>query len=315
MIYYTPDDRSERRVSLFEKNFIPFVYHPIDGITPSELGVIIDERVNMVDIYAEIFELARQGFVDVKKLSELGFEKLKDEYCFIKTTKTLDEVEIGKLKNHQRYLLRELFRFSNYLRSFQYLCKKYDIEESEIESIGKKISQKKYVLYEGLRYHFHESLSGYTEKLYDNMVHDGFFYTKPNKVRKVWLMYYLIMNSVVFLIIYMNSFAINQDVVVFTCLLIPGFILSYLMPNKTSKGYSYYRQATGLKWYLNKSMWKSDTLNKRMFVDAIFPFAVALGVSRSLVNDIKKLAISPPQYMGDENSFYKLIGSIFVARL
>jgi hypothetical protein len=70
-IYYKPDDISTKTVKLFARRHIPFVYHPIDNLSPSEVGTIIDEKVHISDIVAEILELARLGFFNIRRIESL----------------------------------------------------------------------------------------------------------------------------------------------------------------------------------------------------------------------------------------------------
>ena len=92
-IYYKPKNNKVENTPLFSRNFLPTVYSPINGLTPSEIGTIIDEKVDTHDLIAEIIEFGRLGIIKIEKIDRkgiLGKEK--------------------KLKDFQKEILKELFR-------------------------------------------------------------------------------------------------------------------------------------------------------------------------------------------------------------
>ena len=62
-VYYQPDDKTSVNVGLLSRPHLPMVYSPIDGLTPGEIGTIIDEKIDTKDIVAEIVELARLKYL------------------------------------------------------------------------------------------------------------------------------------------------------------------------------------------------------------------------------------------------------------
>jgi len=81
------------------------VYYPIEGLTPSEVGTIIDEKVHLSDVVAEIVELARLGFIKIKKVETKSKLNNKADY-------TLENMKKGTkgLRDYQKYLLEKLFK-------------------------------------------------------------------------------------------------------------------------------------------------------------------------------------------------------------
>lgn len=76
--------------------YLPYVYAPIKGISPAQAGILIDQRVNISDLTAEIIELARRKYIQIKKWGD-------DDFEFVKLKEPDD-----KLEDYQQYLLKEL---------------------------------------------------------------------------------------------------------------------------------------------------------------------------------------------------------------
>ena len=95
-IYFEPQDTKIRTTALFERKHLPLVYYPIQGLTPSQVGTIIDEKVDIADVTAEIVEMARLGYMTIKKTPS--------DYEFIAKKEDTKE-----LTNYQKYLFESLF--------------------------------------------------------------------------------------------------------------------------------------------------------------------------------------------------------------
>ena len=103
-IYVKNKTKNTKTVAIFARNYLPSVYSPIDNLTPSEAGTIIDQKVDTHDIVAEIIELARLGFIKIKKTEVKKLIKKVDEYEFERLEK-----DKTSLKDHQKYLLEKIF--------------------------------------------------------------------------------------------------------------------------------------------------------------------------------------------------------------
>ena len=297
-IYYQPDDREEKAVSIFERKFLPLVYYPIDDLTPSEAGTIIDDRVDINDVISEIIELARLGYLEIQKLEKKGFFKSSDEYAFIKTAKTDTAGDDIRLSSFQKYLLKEIFRKANILRSVKEADKIFKGQEDKLAEARKKMSNYEYVLLSGLKNHFYEGLPVFRDKLYRTLDTEEVFHGNPEKVRQVWGgLYILIVASVgVYLIRNVSATSNITPLILATVFSILGIFFALSMPRRSAKGYSLKRQLEGLKWYLEKGKWRHEFAEKNLFIEEMLPFAIALGVVDKLVQDMKELGIKPPSY-------------------
>jgi uncharacterized membrane protein YgcG len=291
-VYYKPENANTKTVALFARPHLPLVYHPIDGLSPAEVGTIIDGRVDTHDIIAEIVELARLGFITIEKTEKKRLIGKSSEYTFTKTKKYTDE-NLDKLKSYQKMILAELF-------------KNHD-ESVKLSDLKKK---------------FYSSLANIRKDLYEQMEKDGFFASNPDKTRVKWFVIYFILEAIAFMLL-IPSIEFNfWPIAMLAVSTIIGVVLAYSMPARTPKGYSLMRQITGLKSYLNTGKWRYEHMERTLFVEEILPLAVSLRVVDKLARDMKDLDIAPPSYFkgttaavfaNDFNRFYSSSASTLVS--
>ncbi len=263
-IYYTPEDTTTRTVGLFERKFIPMVYSPIKGLTPSEVGTIIDEKVDIADVVAEITELARLGFLKIKRIPKKGIFG-KDDYEF-----TDLEKDKGPLKEYQKIILDGLFESGS---------------PAQLSDLKNK---------------FYTELKDFKDELYEEVKNKGFFEGNPEKVREKWL-------AILFALCFGLFFVINISVAIFESSPLAifllaffgflGFLITRAMPRRTPVGYALYRQIEGLRWYLDKGLWRHEIAEEKLFIDEILPLAISLGVVNQLARDMEVLGLKPPSYI------------------
>ncbi len=322
-IYFKPDDVSTRTVKLFARRHIPFVYHPIDNLSPSEVGTIIDEKVHISDVVAEILELARLGFFRIRRIEKKKLIGMEAEYAFVKLKKYDDEIEKTKLKDYQNYLLKELFR-STIIHKSVSSAEKLFKGDARLDSVRKLLAKKEYVLLSAIKNHFHKGLPVFKNKLYKRMKTEGLFAGNPEKTRQKWVGLFVAVGVLsVFKSVGFAMDTYNFGPLIFAVVLfIPGVLMAVAMPRRTAKGYAYYRQIEGLKFYLKKGKWRHEVAEKNLFLDEILPLAVALGVVDNIANDMKELGMKPPSYFvgstmasfsRDFGKFYRLSSSSLVS--
>ena len=297
-IYYKPTDAKERDVGILEKSHLSFVYHPIKDLTPAEAGTLIDSKVDIHDVIAEIVDLARLGFIEIRKIEKKKLLKDQIDYAFIKTKKYDNSEELAKLKNHQKYLLKELFRSTVIHKSIENAEILFKGSDKHLDEARKLLINRQYVLLSGLKNHFYEGLPVFKTKLYEEMEKESLFYEDPEKVRVKWfgmlVLAEIISGFVLFIFIKTtgNYFPFISQAV----WSIPAIGFALAMPRRTPKGFSLYQQLKGLSWFLGKGKWRYEIAEKNLFIEEILPFAIALGVLKQLAKDMGELDVKPPNY-------------------
>jgi uncharacterized membrane protein YgcG len=280
-VFYKPDNSTEKNAPLLNRPHLPFVYSPIDGLTPSEVGTIVNEKVDTKDIVAEIVELARLGYLTIKKVETKGiFGIINRDYELDKIEKETD-----LLNKFQKDLLKDLFE-------------------------GK--SEK--VMISDLKDHFYTHLAELKKEIYQELADKKMTDGSILRVRTIWHIQATSLNVGAFFLIKAIFIPSTGNYVVFIPFLIGALITYFLaqnMPRKTAWGYSLHRQAEGLKYYLSKGKWREEIAEKELFLEEMLPLAIALGVVNKLAKDMKDLDIEPPKYFQGMamNSFVSDIGN------
>lgn len=291
-VYYEPEKKIVNEKSPFMREHIPLVYHPIDNLTPSEVGTIVDEKVDIEDVMAEIVELARLGYMRLVRVKTGGWLS-KDTYAFIKEGKDQKD-----LRDYQKLLLKEIFRSNVIHESVAKAEKIFENDKEKLNDVRKLLIKKEYALNTALENHFYESLPRFKKMLYEGLSEKEYFDGNPDKVRTKWIgiyfgLFVLAVGSVVF---YLTATGNPGPLIVLFITFIPGIFISYFMPRKTAKGYMYARQAEGLRFYLRKGEWRYEIQEKKLFLEEMLPLAMSLGVVDKLTKDMGKLGVKPPSY-------------------
>lgn len=262
--YYKPSDKSERPAPVFPRMTLPLTYSPINGLSPSEVGTLIDERVHIEDIIAEIVELARLGYLKISKSGKKGLFKQQDfEFNKLKES---DE----KLEPHQKEIFQAIFSGN---------------------SKTKKISE--------LKNKFYTSLPKIRSSLYKQLITKDLYNQNPDNTKTIWLVVFIVINSIMGTIIFALSMVyFNFFPLILLLILIPvGLIFVFSMPRRTAWGYSLFQQTKALREYIKVGKWRHDIAEKHLFLDEMLPLAISLGVVKELAKEMDELGITAPSYV------------------
>lgn len=270
-VYVKTENAKTRSVNLFEREHLPLAYSPIQGVTPSQLGTILDEKVDIQDVVAEIVELARLKFLKIEKIETKGLLFKGTDFLFTKVVTNQRPVTTTKnsLKDFQEYLLDKIF------------------------ASGDTVHLSK------LKNNFFIYLNEFKNKLYKNMESENFFSGNPQSVKGIWFgIYFVIVLVIFFLVSAFSKETDNQGPMILFWILSPvGLIFAWNMSKRTAWGHSLFRQAKGLQYYIGVGKWRQEIAEKNLFLEEILPLAICLGVVDKLANQMKDLGVEPPSYM------------------
>ncbi len=256
-------DRPTMLRPLFFRDPAPMVYEPLD-ISPGQAGAILDERYDNQDLVADILDLARKKYIELKQIQEKGFLKAAD-YSFTK----LAEPD-SKLPPHQKRILQGLFASGKSV----------------------KLSQ--------LKGTFYTELEKIKKDLFDSLTAQKMFVRNPNTARALFASVGIVLYVVLIFLLgpLIGIFSLHPWAFVVVLLEIGiGIVLLVSMNQKTAKGFNYMQQARGLQETIKRGKWREEIKEKHLFIEEILPFAVSLGVIHQLSKHMKDLGLEPPSYI------------------
>ncbi len=270
---YLPD-ASGKLKGLFQHLTTPITaYEPPEDLTPGQVGLLIDEKVDPQDLVAEIIELARRGYLKIEKKTIKRFLGHKTEYIFHKL-KDADD----KLAPYQKTLLKGMFKNRD----------------------STKLST--------LKGSFYTTFLRANDQLYKSTT-SKYFSRNPKKDKALGygLSIGIVFWQIFVLVSLSQSFYLSSATTVglgFLLIIVTGIIdflfVGQNLPQKTSLGTKDYLFIKGLKENLKRGAWREAIKEKHLFLEEIIPYAIALGTIKQLAKDMKDLDLQPPDYL---NSF------------
>ncbi|HXE79163.1 MAG TPA: DUF2207 domain-containing protein [Vicinamibacterales bacterium] len=247
-------------------------YEPPDGLTPGELGTLVDGKPDMRDITATIVDLAVRGYLHVEERKTEGFLGLfsSENYRF---TLNKPREEWTSLKAHERSLLSALFADG------------YD--EVDLSDLKNK---------------FYKHLPGLKNSLYSMLVSRGYYIAQPDRVRTK---YFVAAGVIGVLIAWAGNslmvFLGMQPLSAFLAGILSGLIIAgfgYYMPARTVSGTRELEKVLGFQEFLSRV--EGDRLarlatNPQMF-EAFLPYAMALGVEENWAKAFDGIHREPPSW-------------------
>ena len=292
-VYYKLEDAKETLVNPFVRKFLPMIYHPIQGLTPSQVGTIVDDKVDIHDIVAEIVELARLGFLRIEKVDKAKLIGKETDYVFFKLEK-----DISSLKDYQLYLLTKLFDEDYHEKMVKELEKLFKNDDRKLKETIGLANQNSLSLLSSLKNKFYLHLEEFRKELYKSLDDEKIFEGKPDSVRAKWIGIFIAIEVLtgIILFTFLNLTANYIPLVISGVLSVPSFFFAYSMPRKTAWGYSLLQQIKGLSFYLKKGKWRVEVAEKHLFFEEMIPLAISLGVIDKLTRDMADLGVASPSY-------------------
>lgn len=267
-------------------------YDVPQGLTPMEVGGIINEKVNTAQISAEIIYLATKGYIKIHQL----------EKTFIGLIKSTD-YEIIKLKDFfdlqndfDQKLLKGLF---------------------ESQTYNPKTSS---VNLSSLKYVFYTTAEKIISSVLNTLLKKG-YYKNLGKMKSkgsgIFSIIFMAMWASVFFggilgvfILKGNSFPMMVGI--FFSVIIYG-IISHFSPAKTAKGVAVKEYLLGLKNYLqiaekDRLQFHNAPEKKPEVFEQLLPYAMVLGVANIWAKEFEEIYITPPSwYSGSTGKTFSAI--------
>jgi uncharacterized membrane protein YgcG len=265
------------------RDAIPVVYQAPDGMTPAELGTVVDEKVDMEDITSSILDLAVRGYLEIEELDATKFLFFSDrDYALVKK-RELD----ASLRPHERLLLSHLF------------------------GSGSRVT------ISALKEKFYEHLPEIRTSLYKQLSGPrGYFPVSPDRVRKGYAI-----AGAVLLGLGVLLFAFFSRTIPGVALFASGAItllFSRVMPRRTRRGRKAYEKILGFKEFVERV--DADRLERMgggsvgQF-EEVLPYAIVLGVADAWADAFAGIYTEPPSWYHSPRYTHGFAPRLFVGDL
>ena len=244
----------------------PVEFAPPGNVRPGQIGTLLDERANVIDVTATIVDLAGRGFLLIQEIPDTGL--------FSKTDWTLIRLEgaESELLAYERKLLDGLFRDGN------------EVKVSELKTT------------------FSERLHGVESALYSDAMRQKWFRARPDRVRLRWAgagVFLLVAGAAAtFVLARWTHWGIVGVPVI-----VAGLSLSLMarqMPARTAKGTAMLRRIRGFRRVIataeqHMARWAEE---ENVFTRYL-PYAIVFGLTKKWAKAFEDLGLQP-----DTSSWY-----------
>jgi uncharacterized protein (TIGR04222 family) len=238
----------------------PVEFAPPENVRPGQIGTLLDERANVIDVTATIVDLAGRGFLQIQEIPDTGL--------FSKTDWTLTRLEAqeSELLAYERKLLDGLFRDGN------------EVKVSELKTT------------------FSERLHGVESALYSDAMRQRWFRARPDQARLRWAgagVFLLVAGAAVtFVLARWTHWGI-----VGVPVLVAGLAMALMarqMPARTAKGTAMLRRIRGFRRVIataeqHMARWAEE---ENVFTRYL-PYAIVFGLTKKWAKAFEDLGLQP----------------------
>ncbi len=254
-------DGATERVPLGGGAAVPVEFLPPDGIKPGQVGTLIDEVANPLDVTATIIDLAVRGHLRIEELPEKGWLVKRPDWKLVRLESDDD------LHEYERLLLESLFD---------------DGPEVELSD---------------LKTEFAARLKRVEDALYKDVVAQGWFTTRPDRVRTTW-------GAVGILVTAVGIGSLTAAAVWTRWALVPvpivlaGLVLLIgrrFLPRRAAKGTATLRRVLGFKRFIDESeAYRARFAEEQNIFSEYLPYAVVFGATEKWAKAFEGLATETP---------------------
>lgn len=251
-------------------------FTPPEKLRPAEIGVLMDEQADTLDVTATIIDLSTRGYLTITEVSRKWmFGKV--DYLLTKTRRE-ESIKTAELLSYEKLLLDKLF---------------YKRSQIKLSSLKKT---------------FYEDLKKVKQALYDDLVSKNLFERSPEKVRRKYftIAIILLIGGIGWLLFgfikdipFMGSFGLG-----FTIAGVSWLFMSRFIPRKTAYGRECYRRSKGYYLFIKSAeKYRQRYLEKQDMFNEVLPYAIVFGLTKKFAKQMDKMGIKSTQsawYIGNQ---------------
>jgi uncharacterized membrane protein len=263
-----------------------------EKLRPAEIGVLMDERADTLDVTATIIDLATRGYLHITEEPK--------KWLFGTTDYELkkEKADENKLLSYEKMLLNRLFTTGDTV----------------------KLS--------ALKQQFYDDLAAVKKSLYSDVMSKQLFAGNPENVRMAHAGAGFAVIFIGGLLIVLGANIIQGTIITFAAGLITAglflMIISQIMPRRTAKGRELFQRAKGYELFIGGAeKYRQQFFEKKHMFNEILPYAIVFGLTDKFAKAMKDLGLTPTQptwysgsrpfhtgyFVSDVNSFSKSMSS------
>ena len=267
MLFGTKEQKGKAKpVGAHETISVEFT--PPEKLRPAEIGVLMDERADTLDVVATIIDLATRGYLTITEVPKKWlFGKV--DYLL---TKTMPEKKrrAPELLAYEQMLLDKVF---------------YKRRQIKISSLKKT---------------FYADLREVKKALYQDVVVKGLFPVDPEKVRNNYLLAGIVLAAlgIGLFIPALKSESVFSAEIGLGLVVVGGlFVLMFrFMPRKTAYGRELYRRSKGYYLFIDRAeKYRQRYFEKENMFNDVLPYAIVFGLTKKFAKKMEKIGLKPEQ--------------------
>jgi hypothetical protein len=241
-----------------QRRAIAPMYEPPPGLTPSEVGTLVDNRTDLRDVTAILVDLAVRGYLIIEETEEDKFLGLIKERDYVLELKKGGE-DISGLKSHERKMLRAVFGSPK---------------------VGDRVHMS------DLENEFYKDLPGIKDRIFSELMELKYYRSRPDRVLGLWVGIAVATGLLVGGggVLIAARFGMAPLTTVLAGILTGAIVLGFgiFMPARTIAGTRALEAALGFEEFLQRV--ESDRFKKMITGPEMFerylPYAMALAVEK-----------------------------------
>ncbi|HEX5950995.1 MAG TPA: DUF2207 domain-containing protein [Actinomycetota bacterium] len=251
---------SEQAVPLFERGEAPVEFAPPEGMRPGQIGTLIDERANTLDVTATIVDLATRHYLVIEEIEKHGWFG-KPDWKLIRQPAPGDE-----LLTYERMLLDRVFGSGD------------EVKLSE------------------LRNTFASKLKEVEESLYADALRRKWFLRRPDRVRAAWvgigLAALVVAGGIAFVLVRWTHAALLSIPLLIGAIALVA--VARWMPRRTARGTALARRIAGFRRVIETAETHMSRWAEQENVFTRFlPYAIVFGLTEKWAEAFEGLAAAP----------------------
>ena len=257
----------------------PVEFAPPDGIRPGQIGTLIDEHANTVDVTATIVDLAVRGFLQIQEIPKEGFFG-KPDWRLLRS-----DADASALLPYERMLLEGLFRDGN---------------DTTLSA---------------LRTTFADRLAKVEDSLYADAREEGWYTMRPDRVRLRWRLLGVAL-TVLGILVTVALAATTHLGLIGLALLVVGLVFwigAGRMPSRTAKGTAMLRRVRGYRRVIDTAdRYMARWAEQENEFPKMLPYAIVFGLTDKWAHTFQALAAQTPGGIAPIVPWYVASGSFSV---